>query len=160
MEINKTFNITYYAKKHAKHIQFFDRALIDALYDRHSTYMAIDSLYNYMNQLAIEEAKKREDMDEEELMKRADAKMKEILEEWGDTADSMTEEDLERMKDRLIEREKEEVEREGRYAKDKKILDALTKFAKELVDYSLDRKTITDELGEEIESLADSDYSE
>ena len=147
-------------KKHAKHIQFFARALKDALYDRHSTYMAIDSLYNYMNQLAIEEAKKREDMDEEELMKRADAKMKEILEEWGDTADSMTEEDLERMKDRLIEREKEEVEREGRYAKDKKILDALTKFAKELVDYSLDRKTITDELGEEIESLADSDYSE
>ena len=113
-----------------------------------------------MNQLAIEEAKKREDMDEEELMKRADAKMKEILEEWGDTADSMTEEDLERMKDRLIEREREEVERDGRYAKERKILDALTKFAKELVDYSLDRKTITDELGEEIEALDDSDYSE
>jgi cobalamin biosynthesis protein CobT len=147
-------------KKHAKHIQFFARALKDALKNRDATFMAIDSLYNYMNQLATEEAKKREGVDEEELMSRADSKMKEILEEWGDTAGEMGEEDLERMKDRIIERERAEAERDGRYAEERKLEEALGKFVEELADYAKDRDWISESLWDDIESLADSDYSE
>ena len=147
-------------KKHAKHIQFFARALKDALTDRHSTFMAIDSLYNYMNQLAIEEAKKSKETDEEEILRRADERMKDIMKDWGDSADSMTEEDLERMKDRLIERERDESKRSSRYEHEEKLSEALAKFAKELADYALDKDVISEELAERIESLADSDYSE
>jgi len=147
-------------KKHAKHIQFFARALKDALTDRHSTFMAIDSLYNYMNQLAIEEAKKSKETDEEEILRRADERMKDIMEDWGDSADSLGEEDLERMKDRLIERERDESKRSSRYAHEEKLGEALGRFAKELADYALDKDVISEELAERIESLADSDYSE
>ena len=149
-------------KKHAKHIQFFARALKDALRDRESTYTAIESLYSYMNQLAVEEAKKTKEVDEEELMRRADEKLKEIMETWGEAGDDvdMSDEDIERVRRRVIDRERTEVEREGRYAEERKLEDALRKFATELVDYEKGKGTLSDDLVKEIESLADSDYSE
>ena len=147
-------------KKHAKHIQFFARALKDALTDRHSTFMAMDSIYCYMNQLAKEEAKKHEDTDEEEILRRADERLKDILEDWGEGADDMSDKDIERIKERLIKQERDEAERSDRYARKEKLSRALEKFAKELADYSLDRDTISDELANEIDELADSDYSE
>ena len=147
-------------KKHAKHIQFFARALKDALTDRHSTFMAIDSIYCYMNQLAKEEAKKHEDTDEEEILRRADERLKDILEDWGEGADDMSDKDIDRIKERLIKQERDEAERGDRYARKEKLSRALEKFASELADYSLDRDTISDTLNDEIEELADSDYSE
>ena len=148
-------------KKHAKHIQFFARALKDALTDRDSTFMAMDSIYCYMYQLAKEEAEKHEGTDEEEILRRADDRLKELLDEWGSSVDEeMSEEDKERIRDRLIEKEREEAERGDRYDRETKLAKALDKFAKELADYSLDRDTISDELNNEIEELADSDYSE
>ena len=147
-------------KKHSKHIQFFARALKDALTDRHSTFMAMDSIYCYMNQLAKEEAKKHEDTDEEEILRRADERLKDILEDWGEGADDMSDKDIERIKERLIKQERDEAERSDRYARKEKLSRALEKFAKELADYSLDRDTISDELANEIDELADSDYSE
>jgi hypothetical protein len=147
-------------KKHAKHIQFFARALKDALTDRHSTFMAMDSIYCYMNQLAKEEAKKHEDTDEEEILRRADERLKDILEDWGEGADDMSDKDIERIKERLIKQERDEAERGDRYARKEKLSRALEKFASELADYSLDRDTISDTLNDEIEELADSDYSE
>ena len=39
-------------KKHAKHIQFFARALTNALRSREESLVAIESLYDYMRQLA------------------------------------------------------------------------------------------------------------
>jgi hypothetical protein len=147
-------------KKHAKHIQFFARALKDALTDRDSTFMAMDSIYCYMNQLAKEEAKKHEDTDEEEILRRADERLKDILEDWGEGADDMSDKDIERIKERLIKQERDEAERSDRYARKEKLSRALEKFAKELADYSLDRDTISDELANEIDELADSDYSE
>jgi Mg-chelatase subunit ChlD len=147
-------------KKHSKHIQFFARALKDALTDRHSTFMAMDSIYCYMNQLAKEEAKKHEDTDEEEILRRADERLKDILEDWGDDAEGMSDKDIDRIKERLIKQERDEAERSDRYARKEKLSRALEKFAKELADYSLDRDTISDELANEIDELADSDYSE
>jgi uncharacterized protein with von Willebrand factor type A (vWA) domain len=148
-------------KKHAKHIQFFARALQNALTDRESTYKAIDSLYSYMWQLAKEEAEKHEGTDEEEILRRADNRLKELLDEWGESVgEDMSSEDMERIKERLIEKERDEAERGDRYDRETKLAKALDKFAKELADYSLDRDTISDELNNEIEDLADSDYSE
>ena len=147
-------------KKHAKHIQFFARALKDALTDRHSTFMAMDSIYCYMNQLAKEEAKKHEGTDEEEILRRADKRLKDILEDWGDDAEGMSDKDIDRIKERLIKQERDEAERSDRYDRKEKLSRALEKFAKELADYSLDRDTISDELANEIDELADSDYSE
>ena len=147
-------------KKHAKHIQFFARALKDALTDRDSTFMAMDSIYCYMNQLAKEEAEKHEDTDEEEILQRADERLKDILDDWGEGADDMSDKDIERIKERLIKQERDEAERSDRYARKEKLSRALEKFAKELADYSLDRDTISDELANEIDELADSDYSE
>ena len=148
-------------KKHAKHIQFFARALKDALTDRESTFMAMDSIYCYMYQLAKEEAEKHEGTDEEEILRRADDRLKELLDEWGESVgEEMSVEDMERIKDRLIEKERDEAERGDRYDRETKLAKALDKFAKELADYSLDRDTISDELNNEIEELADSDYSE
>ena len=148
-------------KKHSKHIQFFARALKDALTDRHSTFMAMDSIYCYMNQLAKEEAKKHKGTDEEEILRRADERLKDLLGEWGESVgEEMSAEDMERIKDRLIEKERDEAERGDRYDRKEKLSRALDKFAKELADYSLDRDTISDELANEIDELADSDYSE
>ena len=147
-------------KKHSKHIQFFARALKDALTDRHSTFMAMDSIYCYMNQLAKEEAKKHEDTDEEEILRRADKRLKDILEDWGDDGEGMSDEDIDRIKERLIKQERDEAERSDRYDRKEKLSRALEKFAKELADYSLDRDTISDELANEIDELADSDYTE
>ena len=148
-------------KKHSKHIQFFARALKDALTDRHSTFMAMDSIYCYMNQLAKEEAKKHKGTDEEEILRRADKRLKDLLGEWGESVgEEMSAEDMERIKDRLIEKERDEAERGDRYDRKEKLKHALDKFASELADYSLDRDTISDELANEIEELADSDYSE
>ena len=147
-------------KKHSKHIQFFARALKDALTDRHSTFMAMDSIYCYMNQLAKEEAKKHEGTDEEEILRRADKRLKDILEDWGDDAEGMSDKDIDRIKERLIKQERDEAERSDRYDRQEKLSRALEKFAKELADYSLDRDTISDELANEIDELADSDYTE
>jgi len=145
-------------KKHAKHLQFFARALKDALDDRQHSLDAIQTVFEYMRQLAKEEAKKSKGADEEEIMKRADERMTELLDDWGDEAPSGS--DLERIKDRVIEQERKSAERGSRYADEEKLDTALGKFAKELADYDADKSHISDTLSDEIDELLDSDYSE
>ena len=145
-------------KKHAKHIQFFARALKDALNDRGSTYIAIDALYSYMSQLVKEEAEKSKDTNEEELLQRVDERLQDLLDDWGD--DSLGDEDIKRIRDRLISQEREETERAGRHEHETKLAEALSKFASKLVDYNEDKDWLDSDLVREIEELADSDYSE
>ena len=147
-------------KRHAKHIQFFARALKDALVDRESTLVAIQSIYEYMYQLAKEEADKREGTSEEEILERAETRMSELLEEWGDSADGYSEDDIRRIKDRLIEQEREDAERSDRYAPEKALREALSKSAREMADYSRDSDTISERLDKAIRDLADSEYAE
>ena len=147
-------------KRHAKHIQFFARALKDALVDRESTLVAIQSIYEYMYQLAKEEASKRDDTSEEEILERAETRMSELLEEWGDSADGYSEDDIRRIKDRLIAQEREDAERSDRYAPEKALREALSKSAREMADYSRDSDTISDRLDKAIRDLADSEYAE
>ena len=147
-------------KRHAKHIQFFARALKDALVDRESTLVAIQSIYEYMYQLAKEEASKRDDTSEEEILERAETRMSELLEEWGDSADGYSEDDISRIKDRLIAQEREDAERSDRYAPEKYLKEALSKSAREMADYSRDSDEISERLDKAIRDLADSEYSE
>jgi len=145
-------------KKHAKHIQFFARALKTALVDRQHSLDAIRNVFEYMRQLAKEEAKKSKGTDEEEIMKRADKRLSDLMDEWGD--DEMSDKDLERIKDRLIEQERKGAERHSRYADEEKLTTSLSKFAKELADYNTDKGHIDEDLSKEIAELLDSDYSE
>ena len=147
-------------KRHAKHIQFFARALKNALVDRESTLVAIQSIYEYMYQLAKEEASKRDDTSEEEILERAETRMSELLEEWGDSADGYSEDDIRRIKDRLIAQEREDAERSDRYAPEKYLKEALSKSAREMADYSRDSDEISERLDKAIRDLADSEYSE
>ena len=147
-------------KRHAKHIQFFARALKDALVDRESTLVAIQSIYEYMYQLAKEEASKRDDTSEEEILERAETKMSELLEKWGDSADGYSEDEIRRIKDRLIAQEREDAERSDRYAPEKALREALSKSAREMADYSRDSDSISERLDRAIRDLADSEYSE
>ena len=147
-------------KKHAKHLQFFARVLKDALVDREHSLQAIQTTYEYMKQLAVEEAKKSEGTDEEEIMRRADDRMTEIMDDWGDSAEGMSDKDIERIKERVMEQERESAERGRRYHAEDKLDAAMDKFAKELSDYALDKGTIDERLSKEITELLDSDYSE
>ena len=147
-------------KRHAKHIQFFARALKDALVNRESTLVAIQSIYEYMYQLAKEEASKRDDTSEEEILERAETRMSELLEEWGDSDDGYSEDDIRRIKDRLIAQEREDAERSDRYAPEKALREALSKSAREMADYSRESDLISQRLDKAIRDLADSEYDE
>ena len=147
-------------KRHAKHIQFFARALKDALVDRESTLVAIQSIYEYMHQLAKEEACKKEGTSEEEILERAETRMSELLEEWGDSADGYSEEDLSKIKDRLIQQEREDASRADRYSGETALREAIDKSGAKLADYAGESESISDRLDKAIRDLADSEYAE
>jgi hypothetical protein len=149
-------------KRHAKHIQFFARALKDALVDRESTLVAIQSIYEYMYQLVKEEAGKKEgDTSEEEILERAETRMSELLQEWGDSAEGYSEGDLSKIKDRLIEQEREDASRADRYGSETVTLrESLDKSGAKLADYAGESESISDRLDKAIRDLADSEYAE
>ena len=149
-------------KKHAKHIQFFVRALKDGLNSRDNTLVCIESLYDYMRQLAKEQAEANKDTDEEGMLERATEKLEEILSSYEETGDrdQLSDKDVDRMLKRLLGDEKDSAERHSRYG-DQKVMDAGVKAsAGELSDYEKAMGTISDELDKAIKSLEDSDYTE
>jgi len=149
-------------KKHSKHIQFFARALTNALRSREESLTAIESLYDYMRQLAKKQAEASEDIDEEEMMKRAEEKLDEILEtyEKAGSRDELSEDDIAKMRDRLLGDEKKEAERHSRYGDQRVMRDGTEAMTDELIDYEKTMGKISDELSEAIKELEDSDYSE
>ena len=147
-------------KRHAKHIQFFARALQNALVDRESTLVAIQSIYEYMYQLVKEEASKRKDTTEEEILERAESRMDELLEGWAEEDIEMNDEHLRQIKDRLIEQERKEAATTDRYSGETALREAIDKSGVKMADYSSQSETISDRLDKAIRDLADSDYSE
>jgi Mg-chelatase subunit ChlD len=149
-------------KKHAKHIQFFARALTNALRSREESLKAIESLYDYMRQLAKKQAEATKGADEEEMMKRAEEKLDEILgtyEEKGMSGE-LSADDIEKMKDRLLRDERSEAERHSRYGDQQVMRDGTEAMTDELVDYEKTMGKISDALDGAIKELEDSDYSE
>jgi len=149
-------------KKHAKHIQFFARALTNALRDRAQSLIAIESLYDYMRQLAKKQAEASKGGDEEEMMKRAEDKLADILESYEKSGglSELSEEDIKKMKDRILHDEKSEATRHSRYGEQRVIRDGTDAMTDELIDYEKTMGKISDELVEAIKELEDSDYSE
>ena len=149
-------------KKHAMHIQFFARALKDGLNSREATLRTVETIYDYMRQLAKEQAKKEETASEEEIMSRASEKLEEILSSYEETGhrDDLSDKDIDNMLKRLIEDEKRSAERTSRYAHEKVIEKGLDKHASELSDYDKALSSISEELDKAIRELEDSDYAE
>jgi len=148
-------------KRHAKHIQFFARALAKALDDRKSVIKAIETLYVYMNKVAKLMAKDMPDHQKERIKKRVD----ELRSRFED--DEMSKEDW----DMIEKRVKEDIESEGmsKGKFDKLLPDDSDKrrwentcgassYDPSLADKS-DRE-LSDRLIKEIEKLEDTDYHE
>ena len=149
-------------KKHAKHIQFFARALTNALRSREESLVAIESLYDYMRQLAKKQAEASKDIDEEEMMRRAEEKLEDILETYDKSgmSEELSKKDIESMRDRLFTDEKKDAERHSRYGDQRIIREGTEAMTDELVDYEKTMGKISDALSSAIKDLEDSDYSE
>ena len=149
-------------KKHAKHLQYFARALKTATESREESLKAVQSCYEYLVQLAEEMAEASKDGDEESIMKRAEDKMADVMKAWSKAGmeDKLSPEEKEDMLEKMIEDERATAERHGRTGAERIIEDADPKLAKKLVAYEEDLKSISDELAKRIADLEDSDYSE
>jgi len=149
-------------KKHAKHIQFFVRALKDGLNSRDNTLVCIESLYDYMRQLAKEHAEANEDVDEEGMMERATEQLKDVLSAYEDagTREELTDKDISKMLKRLLGDERASAERHSRYGDQRVMVDGVDASATELSDYEKAMGTISDTLDKAIRDLEDSDYAE
>ena len=149
-------------RKHAKHIQFFGRALKDGLKDRESSLLCIRVLYEYMRQLAEQHAKESKEKDEESMMERATEKLDEIMDSYKESGveKEISEKDLDRMLDQLLKDEKKSAERTSRYGEQRVIRDGLDSHPVELTDYDKAMGKIDMDLDKKIRDLEDSDYSE
>ena len=148
-------------KRHAKHIQFFVRALKDGLKSRDNTLTCIESLYDYMRQLAKKQAEESEGDDEEAMLERATEELEKILSSYREEGyDELSDEDKERMLKRLLEDEKKTAERHSRYGDQKVMERGVGAMASELADYEQAMGTISDDLAKAIAELEDSDYTE
>ncbi len=85
-------------------------------------------------------------------------RLKVILEEWGEDAESYVSEDIERIKDRLIEQERDDAARTDRYSGERALREALDMSGVKLADYAGESESISDRLDKAIRDLADSDY--
>ncbi len=148
-------------KKHHKHIQFFARALKDATMNRENSLKAIQACYEYLIQVAEEMADKDKGGDEESILKRAEDKLKDIIDGWKADGISVTDDlDLDSMLKRMVEDETSEARRHGRTGKDRILRDAEAHIADKLVKWDKDVADISDDLVERIKELEESDYSE
>jgi len=149
-------------KKHAKHIQFFVRALKDGLKSRDNTLVCIESLYDYMRQLAKQHAEDSKDTDEEGMLERASEKLNEILSSYEDAGvkGDLSEEDIDKMLKRLVSDEMASAERHSRYGDQRVMKEGCEASASELTDYEKAMGSISDQLAKAIAELEDSDYTE
>ena len=149
-------------KKHAKHIQYFGRALKDGLKDRESSLQCIKALYEYMRQLAKEHAEASSDKDEASMMERATERLEEILDSYEETGarDELSDSDISKMLERLLKQEHDDAKRSGRYGEERVIEDGLGEVPVELTDYEKAMGKIDEDLVKKIAELEDSDFSE
>ena len=147
-------------KRHAKHIQFFARALKNALDDRKSVIKAIETLFNYMKQVAEKTA---DSMPEDESWKdETSDKMKELRDKLGDS--ELSEEDWKHIEKKVESDAKKDVKEGwdkllGSY-KDRKAWGSICGSSTYDPPKDSDDHLISDKLAKDIEDLADSDYHE
>jgi Mg-chelatase subunit ChlD len=140
-------------KKHAKHIQFFARALAKGLDSRDDTYHCISVIYQYLRKVAEAMAK-----DDDSLEDKINEKMESMREEMGD--EGLTEGDWDKIEEAVT---RDMTRRDARAEALSKILshsdiDGLTK----IVDWSADAQDspLSKQFTSKLKDLEDSDFSE
>ena len=150
-------------KRHAKHIQFFARAMVSAYTDRKTSMASMATVYEYMAQLASDIAKKNEKKDKEEggAEKRAEDSLGKLMSEWGpERTDKLSEGDKERIRERLVRDEKSESKYRAGSALRRTIDEALKEHPTELSDYGSALGSLDKAMIKAIKDLEDSEYSE
>ena len=148
-------------KRHAKHIQFFARALAKALDDRETVIKAVETLFVYMKKVAEKMVGDMPDGSMGEVAKR----MEDMRKTFGDT--ELSDSDWKKIEDKI---KKEELTKTGRMSTYGKLLPSgeerrrwgstcgATEYSPPEGD---EHKRMLDEsLIDEIERLEDSDYTE
>ena len=148
-------------RRHAKHIRFFARALVDALHSRESTYKSMDTLYRYMAQLATDMAKDMPDGSKEDLENSILEKMTELKDSLSDS--DLSEKDWSDIESRIRKDKERESRRSSRTPMEKAIgtkkdIEKFTSICGS-TEYKPD-DTLDKKLHEEIKDLDDSDYHE
>ena len=153
-------------KKHAKHIQFFARALAPAYKDRESCLISIQTVYEYLHQVASnitdEESKTTSDC-KTEARAKAEEKMKGVLEEWArDDGDEfpITEDQKTKMRDRMESDILHDMEGDERTRLRDMVGKAIGTVPRELIDYRKGMDTISEHMDQTIKDLEDTEYSE
>ena len=140
-------------KKHAKHIQFFARALSKGLDSRENTYKCIEALFEYLKKVAEHMVKNGD----EDTQQQIEDKMKELKDAMGD---ELSDEDWEKIEIKITDDIKS---KDSAMSSIVKLLrDDIDKFREmsKVTDYSKDGKGLEHELLEDISELEDSDYTE
>ena len=140
-------------KKHAKHIQFFARALAKGLDSRENSLKCIEALYDYLKKVAEHMIKK----DDGDMQQQIEDKMKELKDAMGD---ELSDKEWERIESKVTD---DITSRERRTSAIVKLLrDDIDKLRdlSEVSDWSRAGEAIDDELIKEIKDLEDSDYTE
>ena len=148
-------------KRHANHIQFFARALVNANKDRESMFSAVTTVYEYMNQLA-EDIAKEQTKDSKGAEERAKDRMDKLMEDWesGDSTTELSEEDKESILSRLIDSERKDKRAEDKMAPQRVMMDGIESSSTELADYAKGMSDIDVSLEKAIKELEDTMYSE
>jgi nitric oxide reductase activation protein len=148
-------------KRHAKHLQFFARALAKALDSRENVIKAVETLYIYMSKVAEKMAKDMPD----DAMDKVAKRMEEMRKTFGDT--ELSDDDWKRIEDKI---KKEELTRTGRKTTFGKLLPSdedrrsfgstcgSTEYNPPEGDEQ--KRMLGESLIDEIERLEDSDYTE
>ena len=151
-------------KKHAKHIQFFARALAPAYTDRASSLVAIQAVYEYMIQIAKEISKETEsDRDiKEEGKEKAKERFDEIMSDWSPDGEPspLTEDQKDRMLSQLEADITAELEATKKWAVRELVQAGESSLPSELTDYAKGMDSIDDYLDKAIKELEDTEYSE
>jgi len=147
-------------KRHAKHIQFFARALANALDSRENVLKAIETLYTYMNKVADKMAEKHGD----DMKSEAGERMKELRDKLGDA--ELSDDDWKEIEDKVKRDMKKKHERDSPLEKllasrkDKKGFKNIC-GATEYKPDSADTDTMIDgDLVEALKEMEDTDYHE
>ena len=147
-------------KRHANHIQFFARALVNANNNRESMWEATVTIYEYMNQLAKDIAEK-DAKDGPSPKEKAEAEMDRLMNDWDDkTKELLTESQLDDILDKLVQKATDDKKYEDRAGPMRTIMDGVESASTEMADYSADLDTISTDLEKAITELEDTMYSE
>jgi Mg-chelatase subunit ChlD len=140
-------------KKHAKHIQFFARALAKGLDSRENSFKCIEALYEYLKKVAEHMVKNGDD----DMQEQIESKMKELKDAMGD---ELSDEEWDRIESKVTD---DITSKERRTSPIIKLLreeiDKLRDLS-EIADWSRAGDTLDEDLMKEIKDLEDSDYSE